>query len=342
MIEGTAERIDPGADLAPRVLEELTAAYGLGRVRRLRALEGGQVNESYELRTDAGRYVVRRSREGRSFAAVEFEHSLMEYLSDHGFPVPPLLRTRDGESCHPVEGRPYRITGFVEGGPYSPEDARHLAAAARTLALYHRLVQGYDPGREKPGLRSILADLEEGLRLPWPPSGRPLADVSPALAECLACLGRQLLATCAWLVKSDAVPPRVVVHASCREGSFIFRGARVVAMLDYDLAHTDARTLDLGIALLSLAAVRPAKTRLDPAAALAFLRAYRQVAPISGDELALLPWYLRARILKRQIVRYEHALARPSPKREAKLLRAAAMLAWLDANESSLREACEA
>lgn len=39
--------------------------------------------------------------------------------------------------------------------------------------------------------------------------------------------------------------------------------------------------------------------------------------------------YVRARILKRELARYRDYLRRPNPKREAKLHRAAAQLAWL-------------
>ncbi|MDQ4130294.1 MAG: phosphotransferase [Actinomycetota bacterium] len=310
--------------LPPGVLNEVCRAFRLGAARSVTYLREGRVNDNFLVHSDVGSYVLRRSHPGRTVEAVAFEHALIGYLSRRGFPTPPLRTMIGGASFLALDDELYRVTAFVPGERCrAGEDLR---ACARTLALYHRLVAGYGlPPR--PGFVPIRDELAAGRSL-LPPASSSLPGWIPALQAVLT-------ATCARLTEAEP-PPTVVAHASCRRESFVLRDGHVVAMLDYDNAHVDARTLDLAIALLSFAVVRPDKTVLDLDRASRFLAAYADVTPLVPAERAIIVWYMRARILKRALARYRDYRLVPRPSRATKLQLATRLLRWLDEHEEAI------
>lgn len=320
-------------ELNPALLAEVCRAFRLGPATSVTYLRDGRVNDSFLVRTPVGAYVVRRSKAERTTGAVEFEHDLMIYLAERGFRAPPLRTTIGGGTFLTIEGHIYRATTFVQGERCSPHDATHLRVCAQTLAHYHRLVADYGlPSR--PGFVPILDELLAGLSS-LPSRGECLPSPQPT-DNWFDPLRTHLVATCVKLAQPDP-PQAVVVHASCRRGSFVLLKGQTAAMLDYDNAHVDARALDVAIALLSFASIRPGKTALDLDRAAAFVGAYTVVAPISEAELDLISWYMRARVLKRALARYRHYRAVPHPSRAAKLRRATSLLRWLEEHEEALR-----
>ncbi len=336
-------RAMPARDAIPTaVMDELAAAYGLGPVRAVEYRPEGRVNDNFVVDTDTGRYVLRRSNVKRGSEAVRFEHRLVEHLLSRGFPAPVLVYTPVGASHHLCGDRVYRATRFLQGDPWAADEVGNVEEVARTLARYHRLVRGFAAEGPKAGFRPIVDELREGAFV-WGAQGDPGPDgstlpiVQRPLEAALEKLDRALHATLARLEQPDGASlPRLVIHGSCRMASFIFKDGRVVAMLDYDNAYPDVRVLDVAIGILSFALVRPGKTSLDRGRAVAFTGAYHDVDPLTAEEQALLPWYMRARILKRELMRYANFVRKPTADREAKLLRAVARLAWLDEHQDLL------
>ena len=338
----------PGPAMAAReaiptaVMDELAAAYGLGAVRAVEYRPEGRVNDNFVVDTDTGRYVVRRSNVKRGSESVRFEHRLVEHLLSHGFPAPVLVYTPVGASHHLCGDRVYRATRFMQGDPWVADEVGNVEEVARTLAHYHRVVRGFADGGAKAGFRPIVDELRDGAFLQATQAGPGLdvstvATVKPPLRDVLERLDRALGAILARLEQPDGASlPRLVIHGSCRVASFIFVNGRVAAMLDYDNAYPDVRVLDVAIGILSFALVRPDKTSLDRRRALAFMRAYHHADPLTAEEQALLPWYMRARIVKRELMRYTNFVRRPTADREAKLERAVARLDWIDEHQHVL------
>ncbi|MBI4499370.1 MAG: phosphotransferase [Chloroflexi bacterium] len=324
-------------------LPELARRYRLGDIRGVEYLKS-RVNDNYRLETATGAYALRLSSHKRAVEAVAYEHRVMAYLQERGFPTPPLVCTAEGEPQTVVNGSLYRLTRFVHGEPYDPDRPAHLAAIARTLARYHLLMQDYPEPGPKEGFAPVLTAMRRGLAdLPWPSADGPSGpwDACPDLRERLPGLRAALQRTIARL---EAVPyaalPWLAIYGSCRSGSYIFQGDTVAAMLDYDVGYEDALLLDLGIAVLDFAAIPPEKVALDPEITRRFVAAYREVAALEHPEL--IPTFVRARILKRELLRYGRFQSRPSEGRVEKLLRGIARLAWLDANEERMVDAVTA
>lgn len=341
--KGVSDRRGREITLDYPALAEVLEVYEIGAALKIGYIEEGRVNQNYDLLTETGRYVLRRSSGRRVLKDVIREHHLIGYLDANGFPTPPLVRTRDGADYYVSDDRIYRVTRFVEGSKYDPANPSHLREVARTLARYHGLVRLYEgAGQKKEAFRPILDTLREGLRRSSARGDEDRAaetPIPPDLAVWPEFFRAQLARVVARLEEGDRQEelPRTMIHGSCRVESFIFRGDGVAAMLDYDNGYADVRVLDIAIALLSFALIRTGeKDSFDPALITAFLEAYQSVEPMSPTELSLVPWYMRARILKRELGRYGSYLRTPRATKEKKLRREAAKLAWLDANEARL------
>lgn len=320
---------------------EFYAAYDIGSIEAITHLPKGRTNESYRLTTTTSEYVVRRSAVARTIGALQFEHDLMAHLASHDFPLPHAVKTRQGAPFLMIDNDLYRVTQYVDGQECRSTPAQ-VAAIGRTLARYHQIVSTSTSSNTKEGVAPLLTSLADGLsRLTWPGTGGDQPEGGPVLsartAAAVQTIHAWLVATHQRLMEPDvATLPWLTIHASCRSSSVIFQGDQVVAMLDFDVAHPDWRIFDLAIAILDLAVIMPAKIALDLGLVQTFLTAYQSVEALTLAERALLPCFLRARILRREIGRYEAYRRAPDKGASFKLRRAANQLEWLAANEAAI------
>jgi homoserine kinase type II len=215
-----------------------------------------------------------------------------------------------------VDGRLWRVSLFVTGRPARQAHPGDAATAARALAQYHELVDGFTasvPTPEAPlvgealadRLASVIARLDERPALPAGEVGASLdyaLERADAVAARLAELYRDL--------------PVTTIHAGCRRGSTLFdEEDRLAVVLDFDSAHREARALDVAVAVHDFAKLYgdpqsvDYKVHLDPAVAGHFVGAYHAEAPLSAAEVEAIPLLLLAKRLKRALGRYERLLA---------------------------------
>jgi len=335
-------------------LDALTTAYDLGPWESVRLLPGGK-SQHYHVVTPRGAYVVRRSYRSKTWEALRFEHELMAYLRRHGFPVPEVVPCVNGDTAVAVDGRLYRVTAFVKGSGYQAGNVAQLQEVARALAAYHRLAASFRPSSSPPpreslneGLRGRLAALPSVEGLADLPGARGEAD--PQVRPLLQSLPYALAASAAVLGHLDRLYPslpRLTIHAGCRRGSVLFTGDRLLAVLDFDSAHDEARVLDLAVALHDFAKVYgdPAssdyKVPLDLDVVARFLGAYLSVSPLSPAEREALPMLLAAKRLNRALGRYRRLLegSALSPGDTRKIALELTRVRWLEAHREQLRAA---
>jgi homoserine kinase type II len=326
-------------------LEALAAFYPIGAWRSVEPIKGGK-NDHAHVVADGGQYVLRRSQRLRSAEALAHEHALIDYLRQHGYPAPGVVRTVDGGTYATVRQRLYTLFVFVEGDRYDGGRPEHLCQAGRSLARYHQLVAGYRPpvnGAEEEHLARALARRSKTFaELMVRASSdhaellvdyRTLLNMANRVVEPLAALHPEL--------------PKLVIHGGCRRGSTIFDGDRLVAVLDFDSAHREARALDIAVALHDFGKIYgdPAspdfKVALDLDRVAAFMAAYGEIETPSPAELEAVPLMMRAKRIKRAMgktLKYLRAGDVP-PNEGKKLHMELRRLRWLDEHDAGLREA---
>ena len=270
------------------------------------------------LRTEDGQmYLLKRRARGKDDAfKVAFCHGLQLHLAERQFPLPHLIGTRkDNNSMLKWGDSIYELFEYIKGTGYdSSLEATH--DAGKILALYHKLLRDYRSKYEPPkgsyhAARSVDASMHQ---IP-----QTLAKVTPqALANHREDLGHLVQ----FLHHSyrDAMKrveagglsewPKQIVHSDWHPGNMLFRGSRVVAVIDYDTARIQQRVLDVANGCLQFSILGggddPSKwpEYIDESRFKRFLRGYDSVPDtvLSRAEIAVIPWLMIEALIAEAVI----------------------------------------
>jgi len=271
------------------------ARLSVGALSDLRGIQAGIENSNFFLDTlDKGttRHWVLTLFERLTFDQLPFYLALMRHLAERGIPVPMPQADAGGAILHTLKGKPAALVDRLPGGHQLAPDGDHCAQVGAMLARMHEA--GRDFPLHQPNLRG----------LPWWIDTVPqvLPHVSPAQRELLAselAYQQQLAASPAW-----ASLPRGPIHADLFRDNVMFepggelggkhgRGhERLCGFFDFYFAGVDSFLFDIAVCLndwcIDLASGAMADDRAQ-----AFVAAYAEVRPLSGNERRLLPALLR-------------------------------------------------
>jgi homoserine kinase type II len=287
--------------LTPMTMEELRRVlthYDLGDLGAARQVERGFVNENWELETTRGRYFLKRRHPRlRNRDVIGAQHALVEHLRQAGFPAPAILPAVNGKTILALDDELYEIQAYIEGTPYDHDRPAHFREAALALGFYHTYVQDFAPQALRaldelysPAiLRTNLSGLIEAWELGQDPE--------------LAQAARQLEAHAADLAtrfSQHGALPHLVIHGDYYAGNLLFKGERIVGVVDYDKARWQPRVAEVAEALIYFASPRPGHLRhvvypgfLEWEPLTRFLRHYARVTTLNEDEARALPDYVR-------------------------------------------------
>jgi aminoglycoside phosphotransferase (APT) family kinase protein len=238
-------------ELLERIRTDLQRYLG-EPVHAVQPIPEGHSGFTYWVDLDGRRAVMRLPPPGariRGTADIPRQARLIEALHRHGLPVPAVLRTTDQPA---VDGRPFYLLEAVDGERNervvgTVPNERIAGAAIDVLQQLQRVpVAESGIGDETP---SGLDD-EIG-RWTWLMERAPeeLTGEAPAVVRLLA----------------DAKPaerPPVLVHADFHYGNMLFRDARVVALLDWEIAQLGQPLLDLACLVVVAQASRTGEERV--------------------------------------------------------------------------------
>ncbi|MEX8520268.1 MAG: homoserine kinase [Leptothrix sp. (in: b-proteobacteria)] len=266
----------------------LALRLGLGALTELRGISSGIENTNYFLNTDQGEYVLTLF-ERLSFEQLPFYLHLMKHLAGRDIPVPDPQADASGEILHTLCGKPAAVVNKLAGGHQLAPDLHHCQQVGAMLARMH--LAGADYELFQPNLRGLA----------WWVETVPV--VAPYLTESQRELIEAELAFQQHLADSRAFHalPRGPVHADLFRDNVMFDGLpgheKLTGFFDFYFAGVDSCLFDVAVCLNDWC-IDLESGRLDEARAQAFVSAYDQQRPFSGDELRLLPALLRAGALR--------------------------------------------
>jgi homoserine kinase type II len=282
------------AKFSSEEVEAVVSRYDVGAIQQTRTLSGGSREVPKMLVvTEGGKFLLKRRQKGKAnLVHVDFAHAVQTHLAADGFPVTTVMATREDKSTIlERENHIYELFKFVSGARYDGSGEATLEAG-RQLGRLHLDLTDFS-AEQRGALQGSFHDsptVRRHLRVAGgKKAGRPdrhLQQVAEVLMELYneSSVRVNQLGFDSW--------PEQVVHGDWHPGNMLFRGRKLVAVLDFDSVRIAPRITDLANGMLQFSIVggRPNPADwpdyLNEAKAVQLLDGYRQVAEPSDYELS--------------------------------------------------------
>lgn len=233
-------------------LAKVMSHYDIGVIEAIKDYpRGSRKAPKLLIRSEKGLYLLKRRARGKDDKyKVAFCHGIQLTLANKQFPLPHLIGTRkDNNSMLRLNGTIYELFEYIKGNPYDMS-LEATGDAGRVLSLFHKLLGDYKPKYEPPtgsyhDARSVHASFAAAPQtLAQLPSDHPTANAQHVAGVVEELKQRYLEAV--EQVESAGLSewPRPVSHSDWHPGNMLFRGSRIVAVIDYDAARLLQRVLD--------------------------------------------------------------------------------------------------
>ncbi len=283
-------------ELGKRFLEELGDDYNFGRITNFSAIREGSVNSNYLLETAKGKFLVKVD-EVKSESEVRRELDLLAFLRKHSFPCPHPLQDRTGRYYREHENKCVSVFKYQEGKilPVLRLRPSHLEAIGRTLGELHVIGKGYKKGIDNRFSFERTADLYLSVRARLPNYFRKIVRT---LEDEVEYLTRYL----------EGKLPKGIIHGDLFADNLLFRGDRLMAVLDFEAACRGKFIFDIATAVNALCFVDGSYS-LDRFRYL--MQGYESVRTLSLAEWDAFPNELRYSSLRFTVTRLHDFFLRP-------------------------------
>ena len=302
--------IDPG------MINCLLNDYDLELVSKPYVPPGRGRSNSIIIDTDQGRKVLKWYKDTVLDSMIEHEHSIVEYLKGNGYHVPKIATTNNGNTVTTSGSARYVLFDFIDGGFHyhnywfpPSQEKRYISASGKELAVLHQGLKGFIPKGNNPNGFTGL-DEDRGRNLDWylrqsknnqklfiqMSGGKPhraeykLQSQAEKNQKSLVELEKEI---------NQANLPKQIIHGDYGPYNILFKGNKIIAVIDFELSRLDWRITELVYAL-----PRFAETRLgfDFNKVNCLIDSYRSIYRIDNIELQLIPRIWKYFRLKRCIV----------------------------------------
>jgi homoserine kinase type II len=255
------------ADKLGRLISE---NYEIGELKKVKRLDRGYVNTSYEIETERdrqeNRYFLRQYKKGIREEEVKFEHSIINHLVKKKFElVARIVGTKDQrtyvrqfEDDDEEDKREcvfYAVFGFLPGedryswdNPFCCDD--ELESAATVLAQYHDAVFNFNPEgrRHHPRIIDLLPQMVGLIDNCARRAAKTRFDLYflASLNSILSAIDRTKISITKREYQKIVHLP---IHGDYHPGNLKFQDQKVTGLFDFDWSRIDARCFDVALAV---------------------------------------------------------------------------------------------
>jgi homoserine kinase type II len=226
--------------LSKREIAAIAEEYGLPRVASVRGVPEGSVNTHYLIETAKGRFLLRID-EVKSELEVKREVDLLLFLRKHGFPCPAPLADRKGRHSREFDGRSMTMYRYIDGRTIAPTElsVTQLENLGRVMADLHLIGKNYKKGIDNRFSFERVADIYRDVRGRLP---QYFKRIIRTLDEEMEYLSHYL----------EGKLPKGVIHGDLFHDNVMYKGEKVVAILDFEAACRGKFIFDLATAVNAL------------------------------------------------------------------------------------------
>jgi homoserine kinase type II len=277
-------------------LGELIDDYGLVRVTASHGIRTGSVNTNYVLETPRGKHLLRID-EVKGELDVKRELDLLLFLRKAGFPCPQPVADRKGRYYRELGGKCVSLYRYIDGRivPVERMGVDRLEQVGRLLAELHTIGRQYKKGIENRFSYDRIAALYAGVRHRLPAYFKRIVRTLDDEIDYL----RHYL---------DTKLPRGIIHGDLFHDNLVFKGDKLVGMLDFEAAARGRYVFDLGTAVNALCFVHE---HYDLKRFEGLMAGYEALRPLSLAEWDAFPNELRLSALRFTVTRLHDFFLHP-------------------------------
>ncbi|WP_286862773.1 MULTISPECIES: homoserine kinase [Acinetobacter] len=260
--------------LTLKEVQDFAAPYGLKAIDLI-PIQGGIQNTNYFLICEDQQYVLTVFEDMDEQAAGELV-PVLKHLGQAGVAVPVPL-SHSGKAIHSIKGKPAQIAPRMLGEHPMPATKAQAEAIAIAQAKMHVALKDFKLERE------FVRD-----HAYWYAVAQ---EIKPTLNAADNVLLGKLLGLYEALTAVYTDRPRGFIHSDLFRDNTLFEGDQLNGILDFYELNKDELLFDIAITLNDFCTDYPAVT-LNEERAVAFLKAYESIRPLTEDEKACLQLYL--------------------------------------------------
>lgn len=220
-------------------LAEIAQHYSIPQITHSNGIASGSVNTHYLLATPRGKFLLKID-ETKAEAEVKREIDLLLFLRKHEFPCPEPIPDRKGRHYRDWQGKYVSVYRYIDGhGITSKHAAPQIENAGRTLATLHGVGKAYKKGIENRFNFERIAEIYDEVRPRLPAYFkriiRTLDDERDYLEHYL-----------------EGKLPKGIVHGDLFPDNLLFKGQRIVGVLDFEAAGRGKFIFDMATAVNAL------------------------------------------------------------------------------------------
>jgi Ser/Thr protein kinase RdoA (MazF antagonist) len=241
-------------------LQKLVDDFDLGRMIQMDVPTQTQCNTTDPFRTGQGTFLL-RARHGEEYIErVEYLHGMINDMIEQGFPVPEVMRKRNGKTWTLWGERLVEIHRFVPHDSGSHRDWQRMNSAASMLGDLHLCLDKAARSRTPvpPEMRNdigpdqCLALIEEGFYIvaqyalmhPAADTAKKVLQRAKDALQPMAENYERMIGNLPWLT----------VHGDYHFWNILYKADQIAAVVDYDFMQERERLFDIAYAMQSVIA----------------------------------------------------------------------------------------
>jgi len=255
------------------IINQTLESYNLGKLLNYKLLTNGFSNENYRIETEKGRFLYRICKQ-QSVDELLDELRFLQILKKEGFPAAYPIQKTDATYIYRQNKYPVILYDFIEGKipEIKPETIKEVAKANAKLNLLEL---------SEPFAQKNLINMKAAIKLidQFPKAKHQYPDIFNDFTQAIECL-------------RDRIPnnlPKGIVHADIFPDNTIFKGNKLMAIIDFENFCIDDLLFDVAMSINGFCFI---DNQLDSSLMNTFLDAYQSVRPLTKAEKTHLPNYI--------------------------------------------------
>ncbi|MCH5586063.1 phosphotransferase [Shimazuella sp. AN120528] len=271
-----------------QLAKEVFNRYFMGSLTDIEILQGASPNRCWLIRSNSGLFVLRKCVRNRNREWLQYLERLTESLLVLGFPVAPLIESRQRDQTVYYADDYWQLRPYIEGRFYQLGRNEDIFEALATLLNLHQ-IDKFPNGPTNPniGVERWIESPEQGLK-----------ETEIALFRCanrkhvekLIKLFSATLEDALMTLSSDRFQslPFVLTHGDFHGTNLIFNQNKLISVLDWDTVEIRPRIYDIALAAFLLTRKRRGSFEINPSYTKKFLEIYSTHSRLTREEWSVI------------------------------------------------------